>query len=280
MDSANRLPTTATPGDDRFSSLGYQLFILGLSVYAILSLVAQAMASSNPELIQILQYADIPVCALFFIDFLICYRNAPDRTRYLMGWGILDLLSCIPALDFARWGRVGRMLRIFRVLRGLRAGKVIVTLVLRRRAENTLLAALMVSSLLIIIGSVAILGIENQPESNIKSAEDALWWAFATIMTVGYGDRFPVTSEGRFVAGILMMAGLGLFGTFSAYLAAMFLQPEAEEGKELVALRNEVQAMRALLETHLRQTGSLPAEMSEGSEASSSTPAPQTDRIN
>jgi voltage-gated potassium channel len=66
---------------------------------------------------------------------------------------------------------------------------------------------------------------QSGPESNIKSAEDAVWWTFATITTVGYGDNFPVTSERRVVAAVLTCSGVRLFGTLSGFLAAWFLGP-------------------------------------------------------
>jgi len=61
------------------------------------------------------------------------------------------------------------------------------------------------------------------PESNIKTAGDAIWWAFVTITTVGYGDRFPVTSAGRIIAAFLMITGVALFGTFTGFVAAWFM---------------------------------------------------------
>ena len=67
---------------------------------------------------------------------------------------------------------------------------------------------------------------EDVPEANIKGVEDAIWWAFVTITTVGYGDRFPVTSEGRLIGALLMTAGVGLFGTFSGFVASWFLAPQ------------------------------------------------------
>jgi voltage-gated potassium channel len=77
--------------------------------------------------------------------------------------------------------------------------------------------------LLIIFSSIAILQVEKDPASNIKSAEDAIWWAYVTITTVGYGDKYPVTTEGRVIAAVLMTAGVGLFGTFTAYVASWFV---------------------------------------------------------
>src|SRR6185436_14770425 len=102
---------------------------------------------------------------------------------------------------------------------------------------------------LITASSTAILHFENANESNIKTADNALWWAFATITTVGYGEYYPVTAEGRIVAAILMTAGVGLFGAFSAALAAWFLVPENEAtDAELAKMREELQKLREIVE--------------------------------
>jgi voltage-gated potassium channel len=67
--------------------------------------------------------------------------------------------------------------------------------------------------------------------------------------TVGYGDRYPVTSEGRLVAGILMCAGVGLFGMLSGFLAGWFVTPGTRrEDADLAALRQEIRELRARLE--------------------------------
>jgi voltage-gated potassium channel len=203
----------------------------------------------DPEIRQVLDYADYAVCFLFFVDFLASLWLAQNRWRYLIHWGWLDLLSSIPTLDIARWGRAARVARVFRVLRGLRATKLLTVAVLRRRAQNAFLVASLAALLLIVFCSIAVLQFENGPNANIKTADDAIWWAFATITTVGYGDRYPTTGEGRFVAVILMCAGVGLFGTFSGFLAAWFLEaPErGTKDEEIVELRKEIQALRSEL---------------------------------
>lgn len=78
--------------------------------------------------------------------------------------------------------------------------------------------------MMIIFSSIIILQVEKAPGSNIFTAGDALWWAFVTITTVGYGDLYPVTLEGRLVAVILMTTGVGLFGTFTAFVASWFVK--------------------------------------------------------
>ena len=64
----------------------------------------------------------------------------------------------------------------------------------------------------------------SNPDANIKTAEDALWWSYVTITTVGNGDRFPVTTGGRIIGTLLMTAGVGLFGTFTAFVSSWFLK--------------------------------------------------------
>lgn len=231
-------------------SPGYQLFMLALCLYALAVLAMQTAKQLEPSTVTILDYVDYLVCAAFFGDFVWNLARAKSAWRYFITWGWLDLLSSLPMFDIARWGRVARVLRIFRVLRGLRASKHLAAVVLKQRAENTMLAASLVALMLVTFCSIAILHFENVADANILTADDAIWWAFATITTVGYGDRYPTTTEGRMVAVVLMSAGVALFGTFSAYLAKWFIGPEVEESseKELAALRIEIVALRDLIE--------------------------------
>ena len=60
--------------------------------------------------------------------------------------------------------------------------------------------------------------------SNIKSFSDGLWWAVTTVTTVGYGDRYPTTTEGRFLAVLLMITGISLVGVITASVAAWFVK--------------------------------------------------------
>jgi voltage-gated potassium channel len=71
------------------------------------------------------------------------------------------------------------------------------------------------------LGAVAVLDAEqNAPGANITSFGDALWWACTTVTTVGYGDRYPVTTEGRMIAVVLMVVGIGVVGAVTASVAA------------------------------------------------------------
>jgi voltage-gated potassium channel len=240
------------PFDERPGHLGYQVFVLLISIAALLSLLLQAVVPLSSGCTTIFEYADDSLCVLFFIDFLVCLARSSNRLRYMVTWGWLDLLACVPTIEVARWGRLSRVLRIFRVMRAIRAARVLAQAILERKAENSMFAACLIALLLLFGSSIAILSCETTPDANIKTPEDALWWATTTITTVGYGDRYPVTTEGRIVAAVLMCAGVGLFGTLSAFLASMFIEVEKQDdAKELQQLRREVVALRQLIEQRL-----------------------------
>ena len=98
--------------------------------------------------------------------------------------------------------------------------------------------------------SAAVLQFEVPAGGNIKTAAEALWWAFTTITTVAYGDYFPVTPEGRIVGALLMTAGVGLFGILSGFVASWFLAPsQHQQESELSAVRGELAALRRAMES-------------------------------
>lgn len=81
--------------------------------------------------------------------------------------------------------------------------------------------------------------IESYQKSNIKNAEDAIWWTYTTITTVGYGDKYPVTTEGRILAMVLMTFGVGFFGIFTAYIASIFVANNKENEQEVKQSNSE-----------------------------------------
>lgn len=226
----------------------YQLFMLVLCVYAILGMGAETLIPMSDEHRTVLEYADYAVCGLFFLDFLYSLLTAPNGWRYFWTWGWVDLLSSTPSVGALRVQRMTRIIRIFRVMRGVRATKTLVSYIVQRRTGGLLLAAVLSSILTVVFSAVAILQFETVPDSNIKSLGDALWWAVVTITTVGYGDRYPVTSEGRALGALLMTCGVALFGAFSGFVASWFLNPTGEkQNTELAQIHAELQELRKLL---------------------------------
>lgn len=239
---------------DKRTAGPYQVFMLGLCVYVLVELAVLATFDLSPDTLKILDVADTLICVFFLADFFRNMAMAPNRVRYFFTWGWLDLLSSIPALDVFRWGRATRVFRILRVLRGIRAARLLGQFAIERRSVSAFWSALLIAVLVTIFGSIGILHLETSPESTILDADDALWWAFVTVTTVGYGDEVPVTPSGRLLAAAVMITGIGLFGTFTAYLASLFLAPEeAETEREIEGLRRDIAELRGLiLEMHGR----------------------------
>ena len=203
--------------------LGFlNLLIIVLSIYVLLALVFDTFLKLPTEVSRVLYLTDNIICFVFLIDFVKRFLQANNKLKF-MQWGWIDLISSIPMFDFMRIGRAVRLIRLIRILRAFRSTKHLIQHIFKTRTKGTLTAAAIIAVLMIIFSSIAILQVETDPNSNIKTAEDAIWWAYVTITTVGYGDKFPVTSEGRVIAILLMTVGVGLFGTFTAYLASWFI---------------------------------------------------------
>jgi voltage-gated potassium channel len=90
-------------------------------------------------------------------------------------------------------------------------------------------AVLLASIVFFALAGLALAFERNAGEANIRTLGDALWWSMATATTVGYGDRFPVTTEGRTIAVLLMFLGVGLFSLMTATIAATFVKPATEK---------------------------------------------------
>lgn len=148
-----------------------------------------------------------------------------------MKWGWIDLISSIPNVDFLRAGSTLRLIRLLRILRAFRSTRHLVNHIFRNRAQGTLTTVSILAVILIIFSSISILQFETDPNSNIITAEDAIWWSYVTITTVNYGDKFAVTTGGRIIGAVLMTGGVGLFGTFAAFVSTWVYEGEKEGGR-------------------------------------------------
>jgi voltage-gated potassium channel len=235
----------------------YQLFMLGLCVLVLAMLAVAVLVPLSAATRQVLAYADTCICAVFLLDFCLSLVRARKRWQYFYRWGWLDLLSSIPAIPALRIGRVARLVRIVRLLRGARSARAVSGFILERRAESSFLAVILLSMLMVVFSAIAVLHSEAAvPGANIRSASDALWWAVVTVTSVGYGDRYPVTSGGRFFASMLMISAVGLVGTFAGFVASWFLQPSRRlESERLQELENKIERLTETIESGRRDAG-------------------------
>jgi voltage-gated potassium channel len=158
------------------------------------------------------------VYAAFAVDLVIRLTLAEERGRYALAHWYDVALVILPVL------RPLRLLRLVAIVR-----------VLDRSAGNSFAERAVVymagtAAMGAVLGSLAVLDAEQDaPRSNITDYGDALWWAAETVTTVGYGDFYPVTPQGRIVAVVLMVVGIGLVGTVTAAVASWFVRRTASE---------------------------------------------------
>ncbi|WP_430646733.1 ion transporter [Agromyces sp. GXS1127] len=206
-------------------STGYEIFVGALSVLSIVNLVLMYALVDDEALDTVLTVMNALFSAVFLIDFTYRLVTAPQRGAYFFrhfGWA--DLLASLPFAQL-KILRLFRIIRVIRLFRELGARTIWRTLV-RDRAGSALYALLLMGVLVLQFGSLTMLYLEQYaPGANITTASDALWYTVVTISTVGYGDEFPVTNAGRFAGALMIVVGVGIFGTFTGYLANLFLAP-------------------------------------------------------
>jgi voltage-gated potassium channel len=206
----------------------YEIFVGALSVLSILNLALEAVIADQ-SLSYVLMAMNGLLSLILFVDFLYRLRTAPDRAAYFFrGFGWADLLASMPVQQVKIF-RVFRIVRVVRLLREL-GPKAIWRSLARDRASSALYVLLLVGLLMLEFGSLGMLYLEqNAPDGNIKTASDALWYSLVTMSTVGYGDQFPVTNPGRLLGSLIIIVGVGIFGTLTGFLANAFIRPSKAE---------------------------------------------------
>jgi voltage-gated potassium channel len=168
----------------------YDLVIGILAVFSLIILIPIYFGNLPPQDVAVLNYLEYALCVIFLLDFFRSLRLASNKWGYfLKGGGWLDLLGSIPISAFAIF-RVARLFRIVRLLRRMTGGQLR-RMFTGRLAQNTLLFTLVIALVLVFtLAWLVLIAEQGAPNSNIKNYHEAVWWAFVTITTVGYGDYF------------------------------------------------------------------------------------------
>jgi voltage-gated potassium channel len=198
-----------------------------LLLLALAFLVAYAWPILDPgidrDLESLLNASSWTVWGAFFLDFVVRLALAERRGRYALSHWYDVALVLVP------------MLRPLRLLRALALARILARTVTFNRPGRVTFYVVGATLATIGLGALAVLDAERGHRgANITSFGDALWWASATATTVGYGDRYPVTTEGRLIAVVLMLVGIALLGSITAAIASWFVTSAAREEEEQV----------------------------------------------
>jgi voltage-gated potassium channel Kch len=201
----------------------WDLFVLALTILSLVNILLLVLPLDEDSK-RVVLIIDGTLCAIFLGDFVQRLVKAESRRAYLRRDGWLDFIGSLPVPGF----RLARVLRIWRAAAQIRRHerRKLVREIARERAQGAMYFVLLLVVLVLEFASIGVLAAERSAEdANITNASDALWWGYVTITTVGYGDQYPVTNAGRIVGVFLLTVGVGLFGTFTAFVANVFLAP-------------------------------------------------------
>lgn len=246
---------------EELKNVGYEIFIGMLSILSIVNLVLLYAMRSDGSMQDVLNVMNALLSGIFMIDFLYRFFTAESKGGYFFrqfGWA--DLLASVPLPQL----KVLRLFRVFRVIRLMRdvGPSNIAAGLLTDRAGSALYTLLFAGILVLEFGSLAILRVEEfAPDGNIKSASDALWYTIVTISTVGYGDRYATTNVGRIIGSGIIIIGVGIFGTFTGYLANFFLAPKAAKKRVVELADNDPHAKLAEIRELMEQQQTHMAEL-------------------
>ena len=214
-------------------SPAWEVFILGVSLLSVFNLVF-VIFIRNPHIDQVIFIMDAVLTLIFLADLVRRMIVADDIKRYFVkGYGWIDFLAAFPVLRILRLLRIVRMVRLLQRLGGpIRAFRAFFS----NKAAGGLLTVLLIALLVMEFGALAILAVERGQEgANIETATDAVWYLLVTMSTVGYGDQFPVTDAGRLIGSLIIVVGVGVFGTLTGYIANIFLAPDRIEDAQPIA---------------------------------------------
>ncbi|MBA2953443.1 two pore domain potassium channel family protein [Nocardioides sp. MAH-18] len=167
----------------------------------------------DPDVESVLTVASWTIWGAFAIDFVIRLYLADRRRHYALHHWYDVVLIAAP------------MLRPLRLLRLLAFARILNRSAVGGLAGRVSVYVAGVAVMALGLGALAILDAERDaPGANITTAGDALWWAATTVTTVGYGDRYPVTTTGRFVAAALMVVGIAVVSSLTAVIATWLIE--------------------------------------------------------
>jgi voltage-gated potassium channel len=200
----------------------YPLAVLGVAwlVLGIIVVTTTISHTTSAALVTAL----FVLWAIVLAEYLVRLVITPDTPGYVRRRWAEPATVAVPALQ--HWHLIG----IERMTLMLHEGELRLEYILR---HHSLFRVLIATAGSLLLGAWAVLLFEEGSKTgNIHSYPQALWWSIVTVTTVGYGDKYPVSTGGRIVASMLMLVGIGLIGVLTATVASVFMKEHTDSAKE------------------------------------------------
>lgn len=219
-----------------------RIFDWSIQVLIFLSIVAfsiETLPDIEETVREILIVMEVIIVLIFTLEYILRLYVADRKLKYMFSfYGIIDLIAILPF--YISTGLDLRSLRIFRMLRIIRLSKMIRYSDAVARfskaftiAKEEFILFMVTTVMLLYLSAVGIYHFENkvQPEA-FSSIFHSLWWAVATLTTVGYGDVYPVTMGGKIFTFFILIIGLGIVAAPAGLLASALSQARTESREE------------------------------------------------
>ena len=202
---------------DTKSGRMFDLLSQSLILYSLICLSIETLPELPDQLEHFFLINEWVVVVIFTIEYLIRIYVTKNKRKFLLSfYGVIDFIAIIPCyLGLSTDFRSIRALRFIRLIRLFKLARYSKSLERYKRAMNEIKIDLViftgVTFILLYLSAVGIYHFEHEAQPEVfRSIFDAMWWALATLTTVGYGDIYPITSGGRFFTFFILMIGLGI----------------------------------------------------------------------
>lgn len=215
---------------DTRAGRAFDLFVQSLIIFSISVFAIETLPDLTLGTLEILRYLEVVIVIIFTFEYLLRLIVSKNKIGFIFSfWGIIDLLAIVPFyliafgldLDLV-FLRTLRLFRLVRIIKLARYSKSFTRIMLAFKiAKEDLLVAFGATSIMLIIASFGIYIFENpvQPDK-FSSVFHSLWWALATLTTVGYGEIYPITLGGKVFTGLILMIGLGIVALPAGIIAS------------------------------------------------------------
>lgn len=270
----------ATEEGDRTATV-VMAFITILIIFSLASVIIESVSSINDQYRDLLYIGEVVTVAAFTVEYALRVWSCTEDERYarpVLGrlryavslFAIIDLLAILPfylplvvAFD-ARFLRALRLVRVFRVVKIARySGSVDLLFKVFRRQKEILLVTVALIVILIVIASCLMWHVESEVQPDkFASIPDTMWWAVATITTVGYGDVVPITPLGKFLGACIAIMGVGVVAVPAGIIVSGFIEERNAECNSTPSGTMKAEKRIELLErlARLKETGALTDE--------------------
>ena len=237
----------------------YDFFSTALLILNILVVILNTVDSLNAKYGAVFDAIEAITVAFFAIDCLLRIWTAkyqyPEYTqgkairKYLLSFdGIVDLLSFVPyylpvffpsGMAVFRFFRVIRIFRLFRI-NAYYDSLSVITDVLKSKSTQ-LISSVFIILVLMVASSLCMYSVEHEAQPDVFSnAFSGIWWSVSTLLTIGYGDIYPITGMGRFLSMIISFLGVGMVAIPTGIISAGFVE-QFSKIKRISELGNEIE---------------------------------------